>query len=104
MEKIIDLEKHIAGIKNSISIMEEFAQVVQDILDRDYSKLELKAIDTYARPYIHPQVTVCVFKKEDFDSANPCDIVFSIHFKEDRKSLDDIINKRITESKRWIGV
>lgn len=103
MVKIINLAYRVSGIKSSIKIMDAFAQDVQNILDRDYKELKLKAIDTYIRQYIHPQLTVCVFKEDDFDAANSDKIVFAIHYQEwksDRDGLERIIEERLNLAKR----
>lgn len=94
MTKIIDLKGLVGGIKNSIKIMEDCADKIQRVLDRDYGELDLIAIDTYVRPYIHPQTTVCIFRKD-----RPEDIIFSIHYVElQYNKVEELIAKKITQT------
>ncbi len=96
MSRVLNLKKHINSIKASIEIMEKFQQDVQAILDKDYKNLNLKAINSYLRPYIHPQTTVCVFREKDWEFAKPNNIIFAIHVDEfECGRLKYIIDKRI---------
>ena len=99
---MIDLESLVKGIKNSIEIMDSFERETQNILDTKYKSLKLKALSTYARPYINCQPTIAIFKEEDWDNVKRDNIIFSMHFDElqpnAKTTFEPIIAERIAQS------
>jgi len=78
MSKVVNLEGLVGAMKRSEDTMQGYVDRVQAVLDKEFESLDLVALSSYQRPYIHTQTCVCVVKRCDEDvlpnTLHVCDI------------------------------